>query len=88
MESMAYINHDSAKPGSTYQVFGDLRISQRQPLAHRGVDDRYNVSNTSFKSVLFRFELQFIKFYFWKKVGFFWWFFLTEVKKKLFLENL
>lgn len=52
MESMAYINHDSAKPGAKYQVFGDLRISQRQPLAHKGVDDRYNVSNTSFKSVL------------------------------------
>lgn len=50
MEGMAYINHDSAKPGAKYEVFGDLRISQRQPLAHRGTDDRYNtpvVNSTS-----------------------------------------
>lgn len=61
MECMAYINHDSAKAGARYQVFGDLRISQRRPLAYKGLDDRYNVSNTSFKS-----GFQFIKFYFWK----------------------
>jgi hypothetical protein len=67
MECMAYINHDSAKAGARYQVFGDLRISQRQPLSHKGLDDRYNVSNTSFKSgFFFSFELQFIKCYFWK----------------------
>ena len=53
MECMAYINHDSAKAGARYQVFGDLRISQRQPLSHKGLDDRYNVSNTSFKSGFF-----------------------------------
>lgn len=43
MECMAYIYHDSAKAGSKYEVFGDLKMSQRTPLAHRGTDDRFDV---------------------------------------------
>ena len=28
-------------PGSSYQTIGDINIQQRQPLAHRGRDERY-----------------------------------------------
>lgn len=40
---MAYINHDNPKPGARYDVVGELRFSQKEPLAHRGTDARYNV---------------------------------------------
>ena len=44
MESMAYISRDSAKPGSRYDVVGEMRARQKQPLRHKGVDDRFSVS--------------------------------------------
>ena len=44
MESMAYISRDSAKAGSRYDVVGELRARQKQPLKHKGVDDRFSVS--------------------------------------------
>ncbi|MBN3298175.1 TM231 protein, partial [Amia calva] len=44
MQSMAYIQHSSAIPGSQLFVSGDLKLQQRQPLKHRGLDTTYNVS--------------------------------------------
>ena len=44
MEGMAYINRDSAKAGAGYDVVGELRMDQKQPLSHKGVDKRFNVS--------------------------------------------
>ncbi|XP_039619362.1 transmembrane protein 231 [Polypterus senegalus] len=44
MQSMAYIQHSSPLPGSLLYVNGDLKLQQRQPLSHRGLDTRYNVS--------------------------------------------
>ncbi|VDI50122.1 transmembrane protein 231-like isoform X1 [Mytilus galloprovincialis] len=51
MECMAYIYHDSAKAGSKYEVFGDLKMSQRTPLAHRGTDDRFDTPVVNSASV-------------------------------------
>ena len=31
-------------PGTNYNVIGDIKISQRQPLAHRGRDMRFSQS--------------------------------------------
>lgn len=44
MESLGYISHDSPKAGSRYDVVGELRFSQKEPLKHTGTDNRYNVS--------------------------------------------
>lgn len=44
MESMAYIHESSSLEGSMLSVVGDLRMVQKQPLNHRGVDARFNVS--------------------------------------------
>jgi len=44
MEGMAYINHDSPKAGSRYDVVGELRFNQKIPLNHTGIDNTYNVS--------------------------------------------
>ena len=48
MEGMAYINRDSAKAGAGYDVVGELRMDQKQPLSHKGVDKRFNVSNRQY----------------------------------------
>ena len=34
----------SGWPGSNYNVLGDIKILQRQPLAHRGRDTRFSQS--------------------------------------------
>ncbi|PVD21280.1 hypothetical protein C0Q70_19451 [Pomacea canaliculata] len=49
MESLGYIEHESARPGAKLQVYGDLKFQQKQPLAHKGIDTRFNypVVNTS-----------------------------------------
>uniref|UniRef100_A0A4W3IY92 Transmembrane protein 231 n=1 Tax=Callorhinchus milii TaxID=7868 RepID=A0A4W3IY92_CALMI len=44
MQSMAYIHFSSFIPGSQLSVNGDLKLHQREPLSHRGLDRRYNVS--------------------------------------------
>lgn len=44
MEGMAYLSHDSPKPGARYDVVGELRFNQKEPLSHKGTDNRYNVS--------------------------------------------
>lgn len=44
MQCMAFIQHSSPVPGSQLYINGDLRLQQRQPLSHRGINTRYNVS--------------------------------------------
>lgn len=44
MEGMAYLSHDSPKPGARYDVVGELRFNQKEPLSHKGTDNQYNVS--------------------------------------------
>ncbi|TEA38481.1 hypothetical protein DBR06_SOUSAS110381 [Sousa chinensis] len=44
MQSMAFFQSSFAVPGSQLYVNGDLRLQQKQPLSHRGLDVRYNVS--------------------------------------------
>ncbi|XP_060073829.1 transmembrane protein 231-like [Ylistrum balloti] len=44
MESLAYVTHDSIKSGAKYEVFGELRIKQKQALDHKGLDTRFNSS--------------------------------------------
>ncbi|XP_060109864.1 transmembrane protein 231 [Heteronotia binoei] len=44
MQSMAYLQSFSPVPGSRVVVNGDLKLRQRQPLGHCGLDNRYNVS--------------------------------------------
>ena len=45
MESLAYINYQSMLEGSMLTTIGDLKLIQRQPLNHKGIDERYNVSS-------------------------------------------
>ncbi|WAR13608.1 TM231-like protein [Mya arenaria] len=44
MEGMVFINHDNPKPGARYDVVGELRFNQKEPLSHTGTDHRYNSS--------------------------------------------
>uniref|UniRef100_A0A8C5SBB8 Transmembrane protein 231 n=1 Tax=Laticauda laticaudata TaxID=8630 RepID=A0A8C5SBB8_LATLA len=44
MQSMAFLQSFSPVPGSQVCVNGDLKLHQRQPLHHAGLDSRYNVS--------------------------------------------
>nr|F7B645.1 RecName: Full=Transmembrane protein 231 [Xenopus tropicalis] len=44
MQSMALIQYSSPIPGSQLYMNGDLKLQQRQPLNHRGLDTTYNVS--------------------------------------------
>ncbi|XP_018116078.1 transmembrane protein 231 [Xenopus laevis] len=44
MQSMALIQYSSPIPGSQLYINGDLKLQQRQPLNHRGLDTTYNVS--------------------------------------------
>uniref|UniRef100_UPI00398E4CF4 transmembrane protein 231 isoform X2 n=1 Tax=Pristiophorus japonicus TaxID=55135 RepID=UPI00398E4CF4 len=44
MQSMAYVYFSSSIPGSQLTVNGDLKLQQREPLRHRGLDTRYNIS--------------------------------------------
>ncbi|KAM4603185.1 transmembrane protein 231 [Discoglossus pictus] len=44
MQSMAFIQYSSAIPGAQLYINGDLKLQQRQPLNHQGVDTRYNIS--------------------------------------------
>ncbi|KAG7473214.1 hypothetical protein MATL_G00093330 [Megalops atlanticus] len=44
MQTLVYVQHASPVAGSRLFVDGDLRLQQRVPLAHRGVDTAYNVS--------------------------------------------
>ena len=54
MEGMAYINRDSAKAGAGYDVVGELRMDQKQPLSHKGVDKRFNVSYRQYSLGLYK----------------------------------
>ncbi|KAJ6652492.1 hypothetical protein lerEdw1_011462 [Lerista edwardsae] len=44
MQSMAFLQSSSPVSGSQVFVSGDLKLQQRQPLSHCGLDSRYNVS--------------------------------------------
>uniref|UniRef100_A0A8D2LGQ8 Transmembrane protein 231 n=1 Tax=Varanus komodoensis TaxID=61221 RepID=A0A8D2LGQ8_VARKO len=44
MQSMAFVQSFSPVPGIRVFVNGDLKLHQRQPLSHVGLDSRYNVS--------------------------------------------
>ncbi|KAM4721491.1 transmembrane protein 231 [Rhinophrynus dorsalis] len=44
MQSMAFIQYFSPIPGAQLYVNGDLKLQQRQPLNHQGLDTRYNFS--------------------------------------------
>ena len=44
MESLAYVTHSSIASGSSFTTYGDLRMYQKTPLRHRGVDVRFNTS--------------------------------------------
>lgn len=43
METLAYISHTSAMSGAELRTDGDLRLRLGQPLAHKGLDTRYDV---------------------------------------------
>ncbi|XP_072135903.1 transmembrane protein 231 isoform X1 [Mobula birostris] len=44
MQSMAYVHFSSPISGAQLSVIGDLKLHQREPLKHRGLDTRYNLS--------------------------------------------
>ncbi|XP_008309540.1 transmembrane protein 231 [Cynoglossus semilaevis] len=44
MQTLAYVQHSSSVPGAKLFIGGDLRLQQRAPLAHRGLNNIYNVS--------------------------------------------
>ncbi|KAG8437466.1 hypothetical protein GDO86_008243 [Hymenochirus boettgeri] len=44
MQSMAFIQYSSPIPGAQLYINGDLKLQQRSPLNHRGLDTTYNVS--------------------------------------------
>ncbi|XP_032891613.1 transmembrane protein 231 [Amblyraja radiata] len=44
MQSMAYVHFSSPISGSQLTVIGDLKLHQQEPLKHRGLDTRYNIS--------------------------------------------
>uniref|UniRef100_A0A8C4X199 Transmembrane protein 231 n=1 Tax=Eptatretus burgeri TaxID=7764 RepID=A0A8C4X199_EPTBU len=44
LQGMMYASHSSPLPGSELHVNGDLMLTQRQPLPHRGLDVRYDVA--------------------------------------------
>nr|XP_060644389.1 transmembrane protein 231 [Anolis sagrei ordinatus] len=44
MQSMALLQASSPVPGSRIYANGELKLRQRQPLGHSGLDSRYNVS--------------------------------------------
>nr|XP_033797372.1 transmembrane protein 231 isoform X4 [Geotrypetes seraphini] len=44
MQSMGFLQYSSPVPGSKLYVNADLKLQQRQPLNHRGLDTRYNIS--------------------------------------------
>ena len=43
MESAAYMEYASPIAGASYHISGDLALHQREPIAHKGTDNRYNV---------------------------------------------
>ena len=53
MESLAYINYESPKPGARLDVYGELNLRQKQPLGHRGLDTRFSVSFQDFRYFVF-----------------------------------
>ncbi|XP_061078097.1 transmembrane protein 231 [Conger conger] len=44
MQTLLYVQQSSSVPGAQLYINGDLRLQQRTPLAHRGMDTTYNVS--------------------------------------------
>ncbi|XP_034031595.1 transmembrane protein 231 [Thalassophryne amazonica] len=44
MQSLAYVQYSSSVPGAQLFISGDLRLQQRTPLSHTGVNNVYNVS--------------------------------------------
>ena len=45
--------------GSGVNIVGDVDIVQRQPLAHRGRDNRFESNTNSLESVIILFEIRF-----------------------------
>ena len=43
MECMAYIHHTAPTSISQHTVEGELMLHLKEPLQHKGTDDRYNV---------------------------------------------
>ena len=44
METLAYVTETSSLPGSSFTSFGDLKLNQKTPLRHRGIDTRFNTT--------------------------------------------
>lgn len=44
MESLAYVSSSFASSGSSFTSFGDLKLVQKTPLRHRGIDVRFNTT--------------------------------------------
>ncbi|XP_049802794.1 transmembrane protein 231 isoform X2 [Schistocerca nitens] len=44
MESLAIIQHSSSLPGARFDIVGDLKLVQKQPLFHDGRDVSFNYS--------------------------------------------
>ena len=44
METLAYVFYSSGSSGASFTSYGDLRMDQKTPLRHRGVDTRFNSS--------------------------------------------
>ena len=44
METLAFASHSSVSGGSSFTSFGNLRLDQKTPLRHRGVDTRFNTT--------------------------------------------
>lgn len=51
MESLAYIEYNSAVSGAKLEYVGDLVLQQREPLNHKGRDTRFNDSVIDEKSL-------------------------------------
>jgi len=51
MESLAYITSSSSSPGASFTTFGDLKLHQKVPLRHRGLDTRFNSSVINSSSI-------------------------------------
>ena len=60
MSGLAYVHMDSSLPGSGFTFTGDLNVKQKQPIGHRGRDNRFKEPIFSRESV-FADEFDFAK---------------------------
>ena len=44
LHGLIYISTSSGLPSAGLDVFGDLKMVQKQPLAHKGLDERFSAS--------------------------------------------